>query len=360
MQTAINNVVKYLQDCLATRSFLVDIDVEKSDLNVMVYNVRDFLLDQVIHNNRKYNERDIYNVYNALLCLSEYKFDQYEYDDPEHIEQMYNKNSVLFEKGFFPTLDHKQNIAEMIDVCYAIVGEINIPSECMKHVNVPPLNKVAYIDTKVDAGVINTFDELDACRHYLQACLDEEKWHIENTGVRPVNNWFCILHGHMMQYLYEQSKKLNYFNPDVIYNVWYVLRVLAINDFDASKITTFPLLPNEMYISPEDISKNQEEYKDILKSIAGSINSYPPKNIIHITPENCPYKLAKQHVYMSMTIEINDDKISYKQKVVKKNRRSNDIDRMIGLEADVNAPAKYYIDKFDKLIDYIEDNKVVE
>lgn len=115
-----------------------------------------------------------------------------------------------------------------------------------------------------------------------------------------------------------------------------------------------------MYISPEDIPKNQEEYKNILKSIVGSINSYPPKNIIHITPENCPYKLAKQHVYMSMTIEINDDKISYKQKVVKKNRRSNDIDRMIGIETDVNAPAKYYIDKFDKLIDYIEDNKVVE
>lgn len=358
MQAAVNNVVKYLQDCLATHSFLVDIDVEKSDLNVMVYNVRDFLLDQVIHENRKYNERDIYNVYNALLCLSEYNFDQYEYDDPEHIEQVYNKNSVLFEKGFFPTLDHKQNIAEMIDVCYAIVGEIDIPSKYKQHVGVPPPNKVAYIDTKV--GVINTFDELDACRHYLQACLDEEKWHVEHTGVRPVNNWFCILHGRMIQYLYEQSKKLNYFDFDVIYNVWYVLRVLAINDFDASKITTFPSLPNEMYISPEDIPKNQEEYKDILKGIVGSINSYPPKNIIHITPENCPYKLAKQHVYMSMTIEINDDKISYKQKVVKKNRRSNDIDRMFGLEADVNAPAKYYIDKFDKLIDYIEDNKVVE
>lgn len=208
MQTAVNNVVKYLRDCLATRNFLVDIDVEKSDLNIMVYNVRDFLLDQVIHNNRKYNERDIYSVYNALSCLSEYRFDQYEYDDPEHIEQMYNKNSVLFEKGFFPTLDHKQNIAEMIDVCYAIVGEINIPSECMKHVNVPPLDKVAYIDTKVDVGVINTYDELDACRHYLQACLDEEEWHIERIGVRPVNNWFCILHGHMRQYLSVQKVEL--------------------------------------------------------------------------------------------------------------------------------------------------------
>lgn len=357
MQAAVNNVVKYLQDCLATHSFLVDIDVEKSDLNVMVYNVRDFLLDQVIHKNRKYNERDIYNVYSALLCLSEYKFDQYECDDSENIEQVYNKNSALFEKGFFPTLNHNQNISEIIDICYAIVDEIGIPSECMKHFNVPPLDKVAYIDTKV--GVINTFDELDACRHYLQACLDEEEWHVEHTGVCPANDWFCNLYGRMGQYLYKQSKKLNYFSPNVIYNVWYVLRVLAINDFDASKITTFPPLPNEMYIPIDRIPKNQEEYKDILKGIMIDARP-PPKNIIHITPENCPYKLAKQHVYMSMTIEINDDKISYKQKVVKKNRRSNDIDRMFGLEADVNAPAKYYIDKFDKLIDYIEDNKVVE
>lgn len=357
MQAAVNNIVKYLQDCLATHSFLVDIDVEKSDLNVMVYNVRDFLLDQVIHKNRKYNERDIYSVYSALLCLSEYKFDKYECDDSENIEQVYNKNSALFEKGFFPTLNHNQNISEIIDICYAIVDEIGIPSECMKHFNVPPLGKVAYIDTKV--GVINTFDELDACRHYLQTCFDEEKWIVEHTGVCPVNDWFCNLYGRMRQYLYAQSKKLNYFDFDVIYSVWYVLRVLAINDFDASKITTFPPLPNEMYISIERISENQEEYKDILKSIMIDARP-PPKNIIHITPENCPYKLAKQHVYMSMTIEINDDKISYKQKVVKKNRRSNDIDRMFGLEADVNAPAKYYIDKFDKLIDYIEDNKVVE
>lgn len=354
MQTAVNNIVKYLRDCLATRNFLVDIDVEKSGMNVMVYNVRNFLLDQVIHNNRKYNERDIYNVYNALSCLSEYKFDQYEYDDPEHIEQMYNKNSVLFEKGFFPTLDHKQNIAEMIDVCYAIVGEINIPSECKQHVNVPPLNKVAYIDTKVDAGVINTFDELDAFRNYLQACLDEKKYWIGPIGVYPKNDWFCNLFGRMRTFLWRRTKHLERFDPTFIYKLWYMLRVLAINDFDASKITKFTPLPNEIY----RISLNkQKEYKDMLHDFVGFIDA-PPKNIIHITPENCPYKLVKQHVLMSMTIEINDDKISYKQKVVRKNKRSNNIDKMISVEAAVDDSAKFYINKFDKLIEYMENNDI--
>lgn len=110
---------------------------DKSGLNLMIYNVKDFLTRQITYSHCLYDEQLIYQTYIALLYLSYNKFDPYSVED--NIEETYTKYKSITDEHADKDYTHKEYLTEMVDMCYEIMMDVKVPKEYKKQINVPSL-----------------------------------------------------------------------------------------------------------------------------------------------------------------------------------------------------------------------------
>lgn len=109
----------------------------------------------------KYDDQYIYLVYICLLYLSYNNFDLYDVED--NIEETYANYKLITDTWSFKNYTHDEYLNKIINTCYEIMYDVEIPSEVyVKDIYVPPL-----------------IDILEPFRLYLQKCIQEKSFEVD-------------------------------------------------------------------------------------------------------------------------------------------------------------------------------------
>lgn len=272
METAVNTIVQYLQKCIECKSYDNDFAMpEKKGLNCMIHNIKDFLIKQ----DCKYDDQYIYLVYICLLYLSYNNFAFYDVED--NIEETYANYKSITDKWKFKNYTHDEYLNEIINTCYKIMNDVEIPCEIyVKDIYVPPL-----------------FDSLAFIRLYLQKCIKEKSFEVDYKVTYNTKFLNQIL-SNVKRDLQLLQKRGYKYNDNAIYQEWYAIRLLALHHFDLQESKHY--IRVMWYEDPDEFDKcrdrkthaiNFEEISDIMNNIMRNVKV--PKNYVY--PENIHTKL---------------------------------------------------------------------